>query len=80
MDEMLDPEMARLRAMRVADLIDRVQSLHRRRGGEVGQGCKDRGHQAPSEAASEGWIFRNVRSAKSGCLAARLQCPRYRRS
>ena len=29
MDEMLDPEMARLRAMRVADLIDGLVGLDR---------------------------------------------------
>ena len=31
MDEMLDPEMARLRAMRVADLIDGLVGLDRER-------------------------------------------------
>jgi hypothetical protein len=30
MDEMLDPEMARLRAMRVADLIDGLVALDRK--------------------------------------------------
>ena len=30
MDEMLDPEMARLRAMRVADLIDGLVGLDRK--------------------------------------------------
>ena len=49
----------------------RVQSLHRRRGGEVGQGCKDRGHQAAvRQLQRAGYSVTSVRRNRGAWLRA----------